>query len=611
MTSSLRVARCVLIGLLLPGLPVAAQVRLGETSTNLSGTVSSGYNADYGNMTSSAHSFSVGGEGELSGSFYNPNFLSFNASYFLNQSRANSNFQSISDASGIDLSTNLFGGSHFPGSITYSKLYNSEGNYAVPGLANYVTHGDNETFSIGWNETLPGVPSFSAAYQMGSGAYSVYGTNDEGSNAFHSLNLHSGYTVAGFGMGGYYSKGGGDSLIPEVVTGEAREKVQSGDTAYGFNVTHQLPLHGTVTTNISRSEYSTDFEDFSSRGTIDMINSNASLHPTSKLALSANAEYSDNLSGQLTEAVVAAGGAVQGLNSNEASNSLDLEAVASYSVEKNMQAEVFVERRSQSYLGTDYVARSYGGRLNYARKLLNGNFSVGVSAIGSNSNTSSANTLGFTTAASYSCRVLGWKVNGSVDYAQDVQTLLITYMNSFYSYSGSASKRWGSLSVSMGAGGSKTALTEQAGTSSGSQSYNASLGYSPWLTLNGSYYKSYGQALATGAGLVPVPVPSPILPSGLVTLYGGDGFSFGLGSSPVKKLTIGASYAKSIGGTTVSRLAFSNESDEYNAIIQYQVRKLGIVSGYSRLDQGFSGSGAPPESISSYYMGVTRWFKFF
>ncbi len=107
-------------------------------------------------------------------------------------------------------------GSHFPGAISYSKLYDSEGNYAVPGLANYVTHGDNETFSIDWNESLPGVPSFSAGYQMGSGTYSVYGTNDEGASAFHSLNLHSSYSVAGFNMGGYYTKGGGDSLIPGV-----------------------------------------------------------------------------------------------------------------------------------------------------------------------------------------------------------------------------------------------------------------------------------------------------------------------------------------------------------------------------------------------------------
>ena len=58
-------------------------------------------------------------------------------------------------------------------------------------------------------------------------------------------------------------------------------------------------------------------------------------------------------------------------------------------------------------------------------------------------------------------------------------------------------------------------------------------------------------------------------------------------------------------------LASTNESDEYNAIIQYQVRKVQIVGGYSRLDQGFSGSGTAPQNISSYYMGATRWFKFF
>jgi hypothetical protein len=54
-----------------------------------------------------------------------------------------------------------------------------------------------------------------------------------------------------------------------------------------------------------------------------------------------------------------------------------------------------------------------------------------------------------------------------------------------------------------------------------------------------------------------------------------------------------------------------NENDEYNALIQYQVRKLNFTSGYSRLGQGFSGTGTPPEVISSFYFGVSRWFNFF
>ena len=200
-------------GLLLLALPVSSQVKLGELSTNLNGTLATGYAANYGNFTSSNHSWTVGGAATFSGSFYNPNFLSFNVGLYLNQSRANSNFQSISDASGIDVTSTIFGGSHFPGSVSYSKAYNSEGNYAVPGLANYVTHGNSDNFSVTWSENLPGKPSLSAGYQFGNSRYSVYGTNDQGTNAFHSFNLHSSYNLAGFNMGAFYLTGGGRSLI--------------------------------------------------------------------------------------------------------------------------------------------------------------------------------------------------------------------------------------------------------------------------------------------------------------------------------------------------------------------------------------------------------------
>jgi hypothetical protein len=38
---------------------------------------------------------------------------------------------------------------------------------------------------------------------------------------------------------------------------------------------------------------------------------------------------------------------------------------------------------------------------------------------------------------------------------------------------------------------------------------------------------------------------------------------------------------------------------------------LNFVSGYARLEQGFSSAGTRPEVISSYYMGISRWFHFF
>ncbi len=573
--------------------------------------IAPGYSADYGNMTGSDHSWALGGAATLSGSFYNPNFLSFNVGLYLNQSRANSNFQSISNASGVNVTSTIFGGSRFPGAISYSKDYNSEGNYAVPGLADYVTHGNSDTFGINWSENLPDAPSFSAGFQMGSSQYSVYGTNDQGKNAFHSVNLHSAYSLAGFNMGAYFSSGGGHSLIPLVVAGQQTTETHSDNNGYGFNVTHLLPLKGSVSAGINRSSWNSDYLGSSSSGTIDTINSLAAVHPTGKLSLSASANYSDNLSGQLIQSVVASGGVVPELNTNETSNSLDLMGIASYTPVSNLQTSAYIERRTQNFLGETYGVRSLGGSATYAHTLFDGNFNAALNVTENTADKTGENTLGFSTTENYSSQILGWKVSGSFGYAQNVQTLLVTYMNSFYNYSGNARRRWGKFSVSAGAGAARTALTQQAGTANSSVSYNASMGYGIWLTANGSYSKANGQALATGAGLVPVPVPSPVLPSDLVSLFGGDSYSFGLSSTPVKRLILAAAYSKSTSNTSSGTIASANQNNQSNVLIQYQFRKLNFNSGYARLEQGFSGSGMPPEVISSFYIGVSRWFNFF
>jgi hypothetical protein len=609
LTGSLRVAWFVLAGSLLPAWPCLSQIKTGEVSSNLSGTASTGFAATYGNLTSSSHSWVVGGNADYSGSFYNPNFLSFNGSVYLNQSRANSNFQSISNASGFNLSSNIFSGSHFPGSISLSKAYNSEGNYAVPGLANFVTHGDSDTVGINWSENVPGAPSLSAGFQLGSSNYSVYGTNNAGKNKFHSFNLSSAYRLAGFSTGAYYSTGAGQSLIPQFVSGQSMAKLHSGNSSYGFNVSHQLPLRGSFSSGFNRSDYSSSYLGSSSTGAIDTVNTNAAVRPTDKLSISASANYSDNLSGQLIQSVVAAGGVVPGINSNQSSDSLDLMTVASYTFRPNLQGSGFAERRTQSFLGQNYGVNSYGGSATYGHTVLDGNLNAALTVTDNTTDNTGENTMGLSTNANYSTQLLGWRINGSFGYAQNVQTLLITYMNSFYNYSGNATKRWGRFSLGAGANASRTGLTQQAGTLSSSQSYNASLSYSPVLTATGSYSKSNGQALVTGAGLVPI--SPPIVPSSLISLYGGNSYSFGLASSPVKKLTIAATYAKSSTNMANSTASSSNQNSQYNALIQYQIRKMTFNSGYARLQQGFSQSGTKPEVISSYYMGISRWFNFF
>jgi hypothetical protein len=199
----------------------------------------------------------------------------------------------------------------------------------------------------------------------------------------------------------------------------------------------------------------------------------------------------------------------------------------------------------------------------------------------------------------------------SFGYAQNVETLLVTYMTSYYNYSMNARRNWGTFNLSFGAGGSRTALTEQAGTSSSSESYSGAIGYGRWISANGSYSRADGEALETGAGLVSVPVPSPVLPSSAISLYGGKSYSLGFSSTPVRRLILTASYARSVTDIASNGVTSANENDEFTTLIQYQTRKLSYNSGYARLGQGFGASGSPAATVSSYYVGISRWFNLF
>lgn len=611
MLGPFRIRFFITAGVLLLGVPGLAQIKVGEVSSNATGTLSSGYTANYGNLTGSTHSWTVGGAATFSGSYYNPNFVSFNISPYLNQSRANSNFQSISDASGVTATASIFGGSHFPGSVSYSKAYNSEGNFAVPGLADYVTHGNSDTFGVNWSENLPDAPSFSAGYQMGASNYTVYGTNNTGNNAFHSVTLHSGYRWEGFNMGAFYTRGNSHAHVPETLAGATIAETHASDTGYGFNVTHLLPLSGSASASVNRSSWDSSFLGSNTSGTVDTFTALAAIHPTNTLGFSVTANYSDNLTGQLYQSVLTAGGFIPGVNTNESSNSLDIMAVATYTPLPDLQTTAFFERRTQSFLGVTYGVRSYGGSATYARAVLHGTMNGSFTLAANNSENTGQDTLSFSTTENYSTEFDGWHATGSFSYAQNVQTLLVTYMNSFYNFSGNVRRNWGFFNVSAGAGGSRTALTENAGATSSSQNYSASLGFGAWLTSTGSYSKSSGQALLTGAGLVPVPVPSPTLPADVVALFGGESYSAGVSSSPIKKLILAGSYAKSHSNTSSGIIASANQNNQANVLIQYQYRKLYFTSGYARLEQGFTGSPTPPEILSSYYFGLSRWFNFF
>ena len=599
-------------GLVLFVLPAAGQVQVGDNlSMNLTGNVSAGYSATYGNLMDSSHNLSFGGNGTLSGSYYDPNFLSFNFTPYYDQSRANSNYQSISAATGFDFSSGIFSGSHFPGSITFAKAYNSQGSFAVQGAADFTTHGDSTTFGVNWSELVPDLPSLSFGYQQGSNEYSVYGTNDTGSSHHHAFNVRSGYLLEGFNLSAYYSKGASQSLIPQVVGNTAQpESTDSDSSAYGFAVSHSLPLRGQFSAGFNRSDINSHYLGYNYNGTIDTVDASVSAQPTNKLHLAVSANYTDNLNGVLYQSIVPTAGAVVPSN-QESSSATDLLGSASYNILPNLQTQVYADRRTQQFLGQDYGATGYGAGVSYGRDLLGGSISTSVFLIDNTLDHSDQNSLGLNTSVSYNRRLGNWSFGGSFNYAQNVQTLLVTYTTSYYNYSMNVRRRFTRQLVwTASAGFSQTGLTTQRDTGNKSQSFSTGLGYGRWISANGSYSRADGHGLVYGGGITPIPLP-PVVPDNLLILYGGRSYSFSASSTPIRRFTVSAGFSKANSNTFNAGLGSWNSVEQFNTLIQYQFRKMYFTSGYARLVQGFSASGTPPAKVSSFFVGVSRWFNFF
>ncbi len=613
MAAIVRKSGWALFGLLLLTLPAAGQLEIGQFSNQLSGTASFGYNGDYGNDITSSHSLGFGGTGTLSGYYYNPNFLSYTATPYYNQNRDNSAYQSISNASGVNFTSSIFAGSHFPGSINFAKAYNSEGNYSIPGVANYTTHGDSQNFGINWAELLPGWPTLSAYFQEESGQYSIYGTNSDGTTHNHSLNLRSSYTLEGFSLMGFFSDGGGHSETPEILENSTpAEASSSSSRAYGFTASHSLPWRGAFTATATHSEFSSYYDEGSNSGSVNTYTAMSVFQPTNKFHFGVSSSYSDNLSSSLSLAVLSAGGVAPAENLGPGSHSLDVTGNASYSILANLQGLAFADHREQYFLGENYGADSYGGGVTYWRLLWGGSFNSALSLSDNTVSTSSQNSLGISSTVNYNRRFNdGWAFGIGFGYAQNVQTLLVTYTTSNYSGTGHVRKRWGKFGWSGGGSYSSTLLTQVAGQSNDSKSFNTSINYTHWVTASGNYGRSDGTALQGVIGLVQTPVPQPLVPGSDLILFNGSSYSFSLSSSPVRQMSIGVSYAKSISDNNTAGILTSNNSKMINAVFNYQFRKMYLNGGYSNLVQGFSASGLPAENISSFYIGISRWFNLF
>lgn len=606
----LRTLGYAILAVLCVSTTVRAQVAVGsETQLTLDGSVSAGYSGNMSNEGPDGHGLGYGGVGNLAGSYYSPQFLSFSVMPFFNQSRNNSNYQSITDSSGVTATANIFAGSKFPGTVNFSKIFNSESsNFVVPGLANYATNGNSQTFGVGWSANFKTLPSLSFGYQQGSNNYSIYGTRQENSSNFHSVYASALYFIDGFHLTGgiHYTTTG--STFSEIGSGGISEEANGTTQTYTLGMSRSIDLSGNTWLNFTRNTTNYDFLKQSDNQTSDILTGGFNLKPTAKLSAQISGDYYDNLSGYLAQQVTSTGALVPVSISGAPSHSWGVAGDAQYSVFLGLYVGGTISYRQQLFEGTSFDSTAYSGSVSFGHHLFGGQFSTSATAIHS-SYANGNSMLGLLTNAIYIYKIGEWGLSGSFGYSRNVQTILISSTSSGYNYSASANRRIGRLHWNGGASGSRSTLDQNAGFSGHSQSYSTGLS-GRWLSVNGSYAKAGGNGLLATTGVTPLPpgVPPTLVPT---ILYSGTTYSGSVGSTPVPGLTFTGSYVQSRSNTAGGAPGATGTTKQAYAYLNYRFRKVYFNAGYSRLLQGFSTNGQPPALLSTYYFGLSRWFKAF
>lgn len=587
-----------------------AQIQVGSNlHLTASGNLSAGYSASYSDESPSAHSLDFGGDAGINGYYFAPSFVSFNVLPYYNQSRANSNYQSISGASGVSSSAELFTGSHFPGSIGFTKSYNSIGNYGIVGTPNFTTHGNGQGYSIGWSALEPGLPTLTVTYMAGSGSSDIYGTNAQSGSSNNNLNLRSAYKLAGFRLNAYFNRGSTHGNIPVFLSGVSNENSESSSHSEGFDLSHRLPFNGSFAASYLRSSYSSHYLGTNTSGnTTDTVTATASFRPTLKLSLSTGMTFSDNLAGSLNQQIVAAGGSPVTINLGSDSHSINLNGGLGYAITRDLGFQANVNHVDQYFRGSSQGATYLSGTLYYNRKLFN-LFTFSVTALDS-ANDAGNSAVGVQGNITFGRRFGAWDTSGTFSYGQDVQTLLVNYTTSYMSYNASLGRRLTRrLNWNAGFNGSHTGITQTAGTTSHSESYFSSLGYRTY-NFSGGYSTSSGVAVLTANGLSSAGITTVISPLDQI-FYNARSYNVSASATPIKKLILAASYANSRSDTMGSTISSLNRTTSFNSQVRYQFRRVGVMAGYTKFWQGISASGVPAAGVSSYFVGISRWINLF
>jgi len=610
------IGRTILVIVVL-ALPSAAQMQVGDyLHMNLNGNV--GFNYAGGmNQGQSDHSMGFSGNGQLTGNYYSPNFLNFTVDPFYNRTQSDSIFGSLTNTSGITSNVNLFNGTRFPGTVSYNLLHNGTSAFNVPGSdLGLAQHTNTQNFGIGWSALVPDWPTLTASYFMGHSTNDILGASGQDSETDRTLTLFSTYKWDGFNLSGQFlHRTMHADFGEELQVGAFPVSTDSSSNSYNATAQHALPFSGNFSVSYNHLGYGYDYSDSynaTNSGATNTINSNAAFHPTMKLATSFYADYNDNLIGVIPQPVLNSGAPVN-IGTARSFKSVLVGSNVFYQILNCLGVSAEVNHQYQTFLGHTYAATQFGGsaNFNFGRSILKGlSFSIGVVDTAQQEYNTG---VGFVGNLNYTRKMLGWDVNANFSYMQNVQTTMLIYTTSSYSYLGSIRRRIGERKYFMaGYSGAHSGLSANSGTSSSADRIWTGFIYRG-NSFNAYYNKSNGLAIFTPSGLVPVPIglPPGTLPADEFTSYDSKGWGVSAGTSPIKRLTLSAAYGKSEGSTIDPSQSIFTSTTLINVVSQYRIRKIFMNAGYTRLRQSVGTPGTPPLDVTTYYIGFSRWFNFF
>ena len=173
--------------------------------------------------------------------------------------------------------------------------------------------------------------------------------------------------------------------------------------------------------------------------------------------------------------------------------------------------------------------------MNYGRKLFDMfTFSAGIvdSSTGLGNNN-----VGFIGTVNYFRRFGGWETSGSFNYAQNVQSLLVTETTSYYNYNANIHRKFSSrVQWTAAFNGSRQGLSSDKNSASSSEGFATSLSLRQ-VSFSAQYLSGTGNSILTSTGITPLPPLPGVTPENVIA-YNAKNYGGSVSWTPVRRMVL-------------------------------------------------------------------------